>query len=64
MSKRSRTARLARSCCALAAQYGVRAVPTLVLDGEIVMAGVPDETTLRALGSRLGRDSQRLSLAR
>lgn len=51
------------SCCELAAQYGVRAVPTLVLDGEVVMVGVPDDATLRALSSRLGRDSQLLQLA-
>jgi glutaredoxin len=48
------------SCCELAAQYGVRAVPTLVLDGEVVMVGVPDDATLRALSARLGRDSQLL----
>jgi len=37
------------SCCALAARYGVRAVPSLVVDGRVVLVGVPDEQTLKTL---------------
>lgn len=37
------------SCCALAARYGIRAVPSLVVDGRIVLVGVPDEHTLKTL---------------
>jgi len=31
------------SCCALAEKYGVRAVPSLVVDGKVVMVGIPGE---------------------
>lgn len=31
------------SCCALAEKYGVRAVPSLVIDGKVVMVGLPGE---------------------
>lgn len=37
------------SCCALAAQYGVRAVPSLVVDEKVVLAGLPDEQDLKSL---------------
>ena len=37
------------SCCALAAQYGVRAVPSLVVDGKLVLVGLPDEQDLKSL---------------
>ncbi len=37
------------SCCALAAQYGIRAVPSLVVNGRIVLVGLPDEQTLQTL---------------
>ena len=37
------------SCCALAAQYGIRAVPSLVVNGRIALVGVPDEHTLKTL---------------
>ncbi len=37
------------SCCALAARYGVRAVPSLVVNGGVVLVGVPDEHTLKTL---------------
>ncbi|WP_298981401.1 glutaredoxin family protein [Caldilinea sp.] len=41
------------SCCKLAAHYGVRAVPTIVVDGEIVQVGLPDEGDLHLLAERL-----------
>jgi len=37
------------SCCELAAQYGVRAIPSLVVDGRVVLVGVPDEQMLQGL---------------
>lgn len=37
------------SCCALAAQYGVRAVPSLVVDGRVVLVGLPDEDDIKRL---------------
>lgn len=37
------------SCCELAARYGVRAVPSLVVNGRVVLVGVPDEQTLQGL---------------
>ena len=37
------------SCCALAAQYGVRAVPSLVVDGEVALVGVPNDRELESL---------------
>ncbi len=37
------------SCCELAGNYGVKAVPTLVADGKIVCIGVPDELNLASL---------------
>lgn len=37
------------SCCELAARYGVRAVPSLVVDGRIALVGVPDEHMLQRL---------------
>lgn len=37
------------SCCALAAQYEVRAVPSLVVDGRVVLVGVPDDRELESL---------------
>lgn len=36
-------------CCELAARYGIRAVPALVVDGRIALVGVPDEQTLKTL---------------
>jgi protein-disulfide isomerase len=42
------------SCCRLAASYGVRAVPSLVVDGNIVLVGRPDSSDLRALANVLG----------
>ena len=41
------------SCCALAAQYGVRAVPSLVVDGKVVLVGIPDEQNLNSLAAIL-----------
>ncbi|MBI4180552.1 MAG: thioredoxin family protein [Chloroflexi bacterium] len=37
------------SCCALAAQYGVRAVPSLVVDEKVVLVGLPEEDDLKQL---------------
>ncbi len=37
------------SCCALAEQYGVRAVPALVIDGRVVQVGLPTPGDLAAL---------------
>lgn len=34
------------SCCALAEQYEVRAVPSLVIDGQVVLVGLPDPQEL------------------
>ena len=41
------------SCCALAAQYGVRAVPTLVVDGKVVLVGLPEEQDIKSLAAVL-----------
>jgi predicted DsbA family dithiol-disulfide isomerase len=43
------------SCCALAAQYGVRAVPSLVVDGKMVLVGLPDEHDIKRLSTILQR---------
>lgn len=43
------------SCCRLAEQYGVRAVPSLVVNGQVVLQGLPDEQTLRELAQRLSK---------
>ncbi len=37
------------SCCALAEKYGVRAVPSLVIDGKVVMVGLPGEQEIMNL---------------
>jgi glutaredoxin len=37
------------SCCALAEKYGVRAVPSLVVDGKVVMVGLPAEREMKDL---------------
>ncbi len=39
------------SCCALAEQYGVRAVPSLVVDGEVALVGLPDEHDIKSLST-------------
>lgn len=39
------------SCCALAEQYGVRAVPSLVADGKVVLVGLPDEHDIELLST-------------
>lgn len=41
------------SCCALAVQYGVRAVPSLVVDGKVALVGVPDEQDIGSLTASL-----------
>lgn len=43
------------SCCALAAQYGVRAVPSLVVDGKVVLVGLPHEHDIESLAVILRR---------
>ncbi|MBI4302280.1 MAG: thioredoxin family protein [Chloroflexi bacterium] len=37
------------SCCALAEQYGVRAVPSLVIGGEVALVGLPSPVEIKAL---------------
>ncbi len=37
------------SCCRLSEQYGVKAVPSLVVDGKVVQVGLPDDTDLERL---------------
>jgi hypothetical protein len=41
------------SCCQLAASYGVRAVPSLVVDGRVVLVGRPSPSELKALANIL-----------
>ncbi|MBU4225929.1 MAG: thioredoxin family protein [Chloroflexi bacterium] len=41
------------SCCQLAASYGVRAVPSLVMDGRVVLVGRPDSAELELLANVL-----------
>lgn len=41
------------SCCVLAEQYGVSAVPSLVVDGEVVLVGLPDEDDIKLLSTLL-----------
>jgi hypothetical protein len=41
------------SCCRLAESYGVRAVPSLVLDGRVVLVGRPDSAALGSLAAIL-----------
>ncbi|MFQ5813259.1 MAG: thioredoxin family protein [Anaerolineae bacterium] len=41
------------SCCALAEQYGVRAVPSLVVDGKVTLVGLPDEHDIKSLAAIL-----------
>jgi predicted thioredoxin/glutaredoxin len=36
------------SCCKLAQSYGIRCVPTLVIDGKIVLEGIVDESELKS----------------
>ncbi len=43
------------SCCALAAQYGVRVVPSLVVDEKVVLTGLPDEDDMKRLSTILRR---------
>ncbi len=43
------------SCCRRAEAYGVRAVPTLVVDGQVVQVGLPDETRLVELEGLFGQ---------
>lgn len=41
------------SCCRLAESYGIRAVPSLVVDGQIVQVGIPTEEDLEGLAPLL-----------
>lgn len=41
------------SCCDLATRYGVRAIPSLVVDGKIILTGLPSEQDLKFLESVL-----------
>lgn len=36
-------------CCALAGQYGVRAVPALVVDEKLVLTGIPSDKDINRL---------------
>lgn len=38
-------------CCELAEKFGVRAVPSLVVDGEVVLVRLPDADDLKRLES-------------
>lgn len=40
-------------CCALAEQYGVRAVPSLVVEGRVAIQGVPSGRDLAQLQTLL-----------
>ncbi len=42
------------SCCTLAEEYGVRAVPSLVVDGQVVLVGLPGNTELAKLNRLFG----------
>ncbi len=37
------------SCCALAEKYGVRAVPSLLINGKVVLVGYPNEHEIEEL---------------
>ena len=39
------------SCYALAEQYGVRAVPSLVVNGKVALVGLPDEHDIRSVAT-------------
>ncbi len=39
------------SCCALAEQYGVRAVPSLVVNEQVVLVGLPNEHDIKSLST-------------
>lgn len=41
------------SCCAVAAKYGVRAVPSLAVDGKVVLVGLPNKNDVEALAGVL-----------
>ena len=41
------------SCCAVAEQYGIRAVPSLIVDGKIVLVGLPNEQDIQSLSGIL-----------
>jgi predicted DsbA family dithiol-disulfide isomerase len=41
------------SCCALAEKYGVRAVPSLVVDGKVVLVGLPNNKDIESLSAIL-----------
>lgn len=41
------------SCCTLAAKYGVKAVPSLVVDGKMELVGLPNEVKLNSLATIL-----------
>lgn len=37
------------SCCQLAEKYGIKAVPSLVVNGDVVLVGIPEEIDLKNL---------------
>lgn len=40
-------------CCALAEEYGVRAIPSLVMNGHVVVQGIPSDRDLVRLQALL-----------
>lgn len=45
------------SCCARAAEVGVKAVPALAMNGKVIQTGLPMEEELDALKKLLGKPS-------
>lgn len=43
------------SCCTLAEQYGVRAVPSLIVDEKVVLVGLPSKQDIESLATILRR---------
>ncbi len=39
------------SCCSLAEQLGVRAVPSLVVNGKVALVGLPNEHDIKLLST-------------
>ncbi len=43
------------SCCKLAESYGIKAVPSLVIDGKVIFSGLPGQEELRKLKEILSK---------
>ncbi len=39
------------SCCSLAEQYGIRAVPSLVVNGQVALVGIPNKHDIKLLST-------------